>query len=159
MTGSQLHEEKGSTVGKRLVYAEGDRQRLRGQFNMTKVLNACRRIMICAVRIVKGQIVTVLHIKIRSIKAHLTPYIPGEGNGTQLKYSCLENPMDREAWWATVHGVTKESDMTQRLHNNTLYIPIFHTHPVFSLHRLMSFIHSANVRRNTIYFSLIVSST
>ena len=32
---------------------------------------------------------------------------PGEGNGSPLQYSCLENPMDREAWQATVHGVTK----------------------------------------------------
>ena len=32
---------------------------------------------------------------------------PGEGNGTPLQYSCLENPMDRGAWWATVHGVAK----------------------------------------------------
>ena len=32
---------------------------------------------------------------------------PGEGNGNQLQYSCLENPMDGEAWWATVHGVAK----------------------------------------------------
>ena len=32
---------------------------------------------------------------------------PGEGNGTPLHYSCLENPMGRGAWWATVHGVTK----------------------------------------------------
>ena len=32
---------------------------------------------------------------------------PGEGNGNLLQYSCLENPMDRGAWQATVHGVTK----------------------------------------------------
>ena len=32
---------------------------------------------------------------------------PGEGNGNPLQYSCMENPMDREAWWATVHGVAK----------------------------------------------------
>ena len=32
---------------------------------------------------------------------------PGEGNGNPLQYSCLENPMDGGAWWATVHGVTK----------------------------------------------------
>ena len=32
---------------------------------------------------------------------------PGEGNGNPLQYSCLENPMDGRAWWATVHGVTK----------------------------------------------------
>ena len=31
----------------------------------------------------------------------------GGGNGNLLQYSCLENPMDREAWWATVHGVEK----------------------------------------------------
>ena len=30
-----------------------------------------------------------------------------EGNGNPLQYSCLENPMDRGAWWATVHGVAK----------------------------------------------------
>ena len=32
---------------------------------------------------------------------------PGEGNGTPLQYSCLENPMVRGAWWARVHGVAK----------------------------------------------------
>ena len=31
----------------------------------------------------------------------------GEGNGNPLQYSCLENPMDRGAWWATVHEVAK----------------------------------------------------
>ena len=37
---------------------------------------------------------------------------PGEGNGNPLQYSCLENPMKRGAWKATVHGVT-ESDTTK----------------------------------------------
>ena len=37
---------------------------------------------------------------------------PGEGNGNSLPYSCLENSMDRETLWATVHGFTKELDMT-----------------------------------------------
>ena len=32
---------------------------------------------------------------------------PGGGRGNPLQYSCLEKPMDRGAWWATVHGVTK----------------------------------------------------
>ena len=32
---------------------------------------------------------------------------PGEGNGNALQDLCLENPLDRGAWWATVHGVTK----------------------------------------------------
>ena len=38
---------------------------------------------------------------------------PGDGNGYPLQYSCLENSMDRRAWWATVQGVKKESDMTK----------------------------------------------
>ena len=37
---------------------------------------------------------------------------PGGGHGNPLQYSCLENPMDRGAWHAAVHGVTKESDTT-----------------------------------------------
>ena len=37
---------------------------------------------------------------------------PGGGTGNPLQYSCLGNPMDRGAWRATVHGVTKESDTT-----------------------------------------------
>ena len=37
---------------------------------------------------------------------------PGKENGKPLQYSCLGNPMDRGDWQATVHGVTKESDMT-----------------------------------------------
>ena len=36
---------------------------------------------------------------------------PGEENGNLLQYSCLGNPMDRGAWQAIVHGVTKELDM------------------------------------------------
>ena len=38
---------------------------------------------------------------------------PGEGTGNPLQYSCLENSMDRGAWQATVHGVTKELNMTE----------------------------------------------
>ena len=45
---------------------------------------------------------------------------PGEGNGNPLQYSCLGNPMDRGAWGATVHGVSRESHITQRLSNNIL---------------------------------------
>ena len=37
---------------------------------------------------------------------------PGEGNGNPLWYNCLENPMDRVAWWAIVRGVAKEPDLT-----------------------------------------------
>ena len=40
---------------------------------------------------------------------------PGERNGNPLQYSCLENPMDRGAWWATVRGVAKSQGMTEQL--------------------------------------------
>ena len=41
---------------------------------------------------------------------------PSVGNGNPLQCSCLENSMERGAWWATVHGVTK-SDMTEHTHH------------------------------------------
>ena len=41
----------------------------------------------------------------------------GEGNGNPLQYSCLENPIDRGAWWATVHGVAKSQTLIKRLNN------------------------------------------
>ena len=51
-----------------------------------------------------------------------TPF--GEGNGNPLQYSYLENPMDRGAWWAVVHGVTKSwtqlSDFTFTFHFHAL---------------------------------------
>ena len=40
---------------------------------------------------------------------------PGGGHGNPLQYSCLESPMDRRAWWATVHGGHKESDTTEHI--------------------------------------------
>ena len=43
---------------------------------------------------------------------------PGGEHGNPLQYSCLENSMDREAWQAIVHGVTKELDMTEHIHTS-----------------------------------------
>ena len=43
---------------------------------------------------------------------------PGGGNGNLFQYSCLKNPMNRGAWWAPVHGVAKDSDMTEGLGTN-----------------------------------------
>ena len=42
---------------------------------------------------------------------------PGGENGNPFQCSCLENPVDRGAWWATVHGVIKESYTTEQLNN------------------------------------------
>ena len=63
-------------------------------------------------------------LKISSLgrfQVYNTPVLTiGEGNGTPLQYSCLENPMDRGAWWAAVHGVaegwTRLSDFTFTFH-------------------------------------------
>ena len=38
---------------------------------------------------------------------------PGRGNGNPLQYSCLNNPLDRRAWWDAVHGGRKKLDMTE----------------------------------------------
>ena len=43
---------------------------------------------------------------------------PGEGNGNPLQYSCLGNPMDRGAWWATVHGVVKSRTKPRLNHHH-----------------------------------------
>ena len=45
---------------------------------------------------------------------------PKEGNGNPLQYSCLENSMDRGAWWATAHGVTKsQARLSTHTHTDT----------------------------------------
>ena len=55
---------------------------------------------------------------------HMLYIFIGEGDGTPLQYSCLENPMDGGAWWAAVHGVAKSqtglSDVTFTFHFHTL---------------------------------------
>ena len=55
---------------------------------------------------------------------------PREGNGYPLQYSCLENSMDRRAWQATIHGVSRESNMTNnenadRSNQRVIYIHIY----------------------------------
>ena len=53
---------------------------------------------------------------------------PGEGNGNTFQYSCQGNPMDRGAWWATVHGDAKS--WTRLSHSSQIatdYIPFFET--------------------------------
>ena len=58
-----------------------------------------------------------------------TNVIKGESDGTLLQYSCLENPMDRGAWWAAVHGVarsrTRLSDFTFTFHFHALEKALF----------------------------------
>ena len=49
----------------------------------------------------------------------LLDHFPGEGHGNPLQYSCLENPMDRGAWWATVHRVARSHTRLNRLSTHT----------------------------------------
>ena len=55
---------------------------------------------------------------------YMNLFFHGEGDGTPLQYSCLENPMDGGAWWAAVHGVAKSrtrlSDFTFTFHSHAL---------------------------------------
>ena len=50
---------------------------------------------------------------------------PGEENGNPVQYSCLENSMDRGAWQATVHGLAKESDMTEHIARSSKIVRIY----------------------------------
>ena len=66
--------------------------------------------------------------------------LPGERNGNPFQYSCLENPMDREAWWATVHAVAKSQTwLVTNAHTHT------HTHifnwRIIALEYCVSFCH------------------
>ena len=47
---------------------------------------------------------------------------PGGGHGNPLQYSCLKNPMDRGAWWATVHGVAKSGTTEATEHAHTFAV-------------------------------------
>ena len=65
-----------------------------------------------------------LYIDFYIIKVYTVSGLKGEGNGNPLQYSCLENTMDRGAWWAAVHGVagsqTQLSDFTFTFHFHAL---------------------------------------
>jgi len=49
----------------------------------------------------------------------------GAGNGNPLHYSCLEKPMDKGAWWATVHGVAKSGTQLKQLSTNSAHIEYY----------------------------------
>ena len=80
---------------------------------MTSVFSWQNSVSLCLIHsVLQGQIRLLLQVFL------------GEGNGTPLQYSCLENPMDGGAWWAAVHGVaegqTRLSDFTFTFHFSAL---------------------------------------
>ena len=58
---------------------------------------------------------------------------PGEGNANPLQYSCLENSIDRGAWWATVHGVAKSWTQLSDFCFTSVYMPISNSHALWFL--------------------------
>ena len=68
--------------------------------------------------------ISILYLLLVPFLWRILTHIDGEGNGTLLQYSCLENPMDRGAWKAAVHGVakgrTRLSDFTFTFHFHAL---------------------------------------
>ena len=79
---------------------------------------------------------------------------PGEGNGNPLQYSCLENPMDGEAWWATVHGVTKSQTWLSNFTSLHIYTCVYihthtHTHTYIYIHT-HTVGHYSAIKRNEI---------
>ena len=54
---------------------------------------------------------------------------PEGGNGNALQYSCLGNPMDRGAWWATVHGVAESWTQLKRLSNAPILVQKISRYP------------------------------
>ena len=73
-----------------------------------------------------------------------------EGNGNLLQCSCLENPMDRRAWRAPVHGVAKESDITYWLNGKQLSSMWKYGRPVLAQRSVE--LHSKNVWNSCIWF-------
>ena len=89
---------------------------------------------------------------------------PGVGNGKALQYSCLENPMDRGAWWVIVHGVTKSwtqlsmhthtDAVTAKGENKILLCIVFKNYFIIKQHPqnipIKIFLHCKNRRQNKI---------
>ena len=93
------HVLRGATKEKKkgnLFYSSGDQM---CKADITGLISRCQQGCVLSWR-VQGRL---LLIAFSSFQKPPT----GEGNGNPLQYSCLENPMDREAWWATVHEVAK----------------------------------------------------
>ena len=64
---------------------------------------------------------------------HLSLSCPGEGNGNPLQYSCLGNPMDGGAWWATVHGVAKSQTRLSKHAATARVARVEYFYPSYSL--------------------------
>ena len=82
---------------------------------------------------------------------------PREGNGNPLQYSCLENPMDRGSWWATVHGVTRvrHNLATERPPVSIIYLC---ANKMFCTHNSLSWEHPTSVDLSLLIFKMSVGT-
>ena len=89
------------------------------------------QLLICSIQTYSGETGAVIKMSIFILKeeergkgTYRNSWAVGEGDGTPLQYSCLENPMNGVTWWAAVHGVTKSrtrlSDFTFTSHFDAL---------------------------------------
>ena len=79
---------------------------------------------------------------------HMVVYICGEGNGSPLQYSCLENPMDGGAWWAAISGVTQSQTRLKRLSSSSsrVYMSILISQFILFFPSLCPYIRSVCLR-------------
>ena len=88
---------------------------------------------------------------------------PAGGHGNPLQYSCLENPMDGGAWRATVHRVTKESDMTEATKRMHTHIPSWRPWKAFAIFHLFNILKGLmtklRVHRLKCFTGLYINST
>ena len=78
---------------------------------------------------------------------------PGEGNGNPLQYSCLENPMDRGAWWATAQGVTRvKPNLVTKPPKRVIQYVSFHIWLLFLDIMFVRFIRIAECSHNSFFF-------
>ena len=85
---------------------------------------------------------------------------PEGGHGNLLQYSCLENPMDRGAWWAKVHRVTKSQTWLKRLSMHRMHIPeyiwnIYHMKYSAAKANHQTPLHCAMIGRQEMNFEII----
>ena len=95
-----------------------------------------------------------LEVKMSACNARDPDLIPGlgrslgEGNGNPLQYSCLENPMDRGAWWAIVHGVAKsQTQLSKRLNINIR----IHLRSAVSKGLFITYLYKANYPQDLVF--------
>ena len=83
---------------------------------------------------------------------------PGEGNGNPLEYSCLENPMERGAWWVTVHGDAKhQTRPSTHACTHWLTLAVLHT-PLCLAAQVQSVPPSSRGRLPSVYLNPVFSS-